>query len=409
MGQGCNSSTSGWFQKLTPDTGIRYTGPAIPKLGICKGDLLSEVEGVILQAISNISSGNGITLLNPDGTPKVDLTTGACAILFADCLGCCNTCSDLVCLLNCFHNAICTLYDDVVVLQTQMATLQGPYNIGCLNPSIVGSNSNIKQILNELISEFCNLLSAFNVLNSSVGGFTAGINTTIGNFLTAALTSCQGTNVLNRTGTGATTNFSLRGFAPIGSIMPFAGPLGGPLIGRFDSTGLGLANTDCCGWALCNGNNGTVNMMGQVPVGLSNMGGSLPTNAIGLSGFFTSVRIDPTIPGEAKHLLSALESGSPGGGCTVTDLGHDHVFWFRNNRGNFTIGGANNFMDATGSIPDNTRSVAPPAIPPSFSAIAAKVGIGYSNITVNTPTSPAVNAHNNMQPSTGVYYIQRIS
>ena len=394
MGSGCNtnSPSQNYFQKLIPDTGVQYTGPAIPALHICTGDLLSEVEATVLQAIINYSTGAGITLNN------IDLTT---CQAFASCITCCNNnCKDLPCLLECYKTAICTIWGDVQTLETQMQTLfSGPYNTACLS---IPTNSPLNVIVQELITEFCNLLSAFNVLNASVSGFTSGIGTTIGNFLSNALTSCQGNGVLGKTGSGSSVNFAFKGFVPVGAIIPYAGAISG----KFDGSGLGIAGTDCCGFALCNGNNGTVNMMGQVPVGLTNMGGSLPANASGLSVTAIGAQI-----GETSHVLVAGELPSAPVSVTINDPGHDHGIEFAkgsavNGDGTTTFnplftGSHSNYHQRSGTTVTS--------IPASDSSIHFYVYSNQTGITATAALAGGGNAHNNVQPSTGVYYIQRIS
>lgn len=381
----CNNNSN--FSNNISDKNIVYTGVAIPSLGICTGDSLAKIEGILLQKLTDFASAIGISV------PSIDLTT---CPAFSSCLTCCDTCTDLACLLDCYKNAICGLYTQVQTLQTDVNALKGPYNIGCLDSTKVNSASTLSAIVQELILEFCNLITAFNALNSTVGGLTAGINTTIGNFLSTALGSCQGPSVLNKTGTGASTTFSLRGFTPVGGLIAFAGTTSG----RFDSTGLGIAGTDACGWAIANGNNGTVNMTGQVPVGLTNMGGTLPSNASGLILTATGAQI-----GEAGHILTAPESGNPGNSVTVTDPGHRHAIYFAQDSCQSGLSSRKiNPIDPTFNA--NGASDTIPAVPSDIHIIMSHE---FTGIAVSNTAVPASKAHNNIQPSTGVLFIQRVS
>jgi len=406
MGHACNSSCSNYFEKQIPDTGVKYTGPAIPALGICTGDYLSEVDAVILQKIFDYAHGIGISMTDPvTGLPTVNLTTGSCAPLFADCISCCGTCTDLPCLLECYRTAICTLYDDVSTIKDEIGPILSGYNTACLTG--VNSSSLINLVLQQLITEFCSLLSAFNILDSTVTSFTTGIDTTIGNFLATAITSCSGISgpSVTRTGTGASTQFTFNGFVPVGAIIPYAGP-----VTNF-SGGVGISGTPMCGWNIANGQNGTVNMMGQVPVGRTDigMGGSLPSNATGLSVTVTGQQV-----GEPRHTLLQAEIPSLPLGGTLNDQGHDHAFFFNRQQHVDRNGSSvNNAMDATGALVpgvsgNNTGGVAP-FVAKTPSDVTAYISRSTTGITLTGAYASGGNgSHNNMQPSTGVLYIQRM-
>ena len=397
MGQGCNQGYSNYFQKFTPDTDIKYTGVPIPSLGICTGDSLQEIESVLLQKIVDYASGTGITIQG------IDLTAGSCATLFTDCITCCNSCTDLPCLLSCYHTAICTIYTEVSNFQAAITSMNSGYNTACLTG--VDSTSNLHAVMQELITEFCNLLSAFNVLNSSMSGFTAGINNTIGTFLLNHITTCTGNGSVIKSGSGSTAQIAFTGFVPVGGIIPFAGPIAG----RFDSTGLGISGTDMCSWALCNGNNGTINMMGQVPVGLTSMGGSNPPNLGTLSVTVLGIQ-----QGQNEVTLGAAQVPSLPVSGSITDPGHDHTFNFWRRQGNLNQGGGpDGYMDNTPGGTSYTPSVSPPNAQPSGSlpgAIGGGVVRSYTGISLAGATATGGGgSHTNMQPYTGLYYIQRIN
>ena len=411
MGQGCNQGYSNLFQKLVPDTGVKYTGQPIPALGICTGDLLSEVESVILQYITNFTTGTGITI------PGIDLTSGSCATLFTDCISCCNTCTDLPCLLKCYYTAICTLYSEYTTLSTEVSSLlNGPYDIGCLQN--IPSNASANQIIQELIKEFCSLLGSFNDLNTTVGNFSSGINTTIGTFLTNALTSCQGQSVLKVTNPNtANVQFSFMGAVPVGTILPIASSVA---MSKFNS-GLGIAGTDMCGWAIANGStyllpNGTSvtteNLTGLVPVGATIPG----TSPVYPSGAGTPTGSQPLTAGqkagEFNHTLSGAESALSTHTHGVNDPGHYHNFVYAPMNHVVTISGSTNSIatensfGAAGTKYTGNGTDPSTASNPSITAYIAKTG---SNITIQAAGgTPATNAHNNMQPYVALVYIQRV-
>lgn len=394
MGSGCNSNCSTNF-KTIPDTGVKYTGPAIPSLGICPGDLLSEVDAVLLQKIIDYSTGVGISI------PSIDLTT---CEAFASCITCCDTCTDLPCLLECYKTAICEIFGTVDDLDDIITDLVTGYDTKCLTG--VTTNSTLKQIIQALITQYCDLLAAVTVLQTTVNNLN--ISNTVGNFLLNNVNSCQGTSVIQKSGTGASAQITLKGFCPIGTIMPYAGPTAG----KFDSTGLGIAGTDACGWAICNKNNGTVDMREQVPVGAGAGvmgGGALPSNASGANyALFQLV-------GAASVLLSGAQSGTgahthpviePNGG-----FGHSHLF--------------GPFWDATADVSgtpnpsgymkyvqtsNNFQGPLTTDLDINSPFNVAHVHNSVTGITIGSNSgSSASQAHENRQPSTALLYIQRIA
>lgn len=72
-------------------------------------------------------------------------------------------------------------------------------------------------------------------------------------------------------------------------------------ISSFDNTGLGFGKY--LSWAICNGQNGTPNLSGRVPVGLNLTDSDF--NSIGVTG------------GSKTHLLTAAESGLPAHNHTI--------------------------------------------------------------------------------------------
>lgn len=391
MGSGCSvvNNTSQYFQKGTPDTQVKYTGPAIPALSICTGDWLSEIEAVILGKIVDYATGHGIFL------EDIDLTT---CDAFADCItDCCQSTSiELPDLLECFKNAICANYEDILTLQTQLnAILNATYNTACI--SGLGSTPTFVQIIQAWLIDYCTLKAQVTSIQTQLNTLSTGLNASIGNFLSNAISSCTGTGSVIKTGTGASFTVAFKGFVPIGGIIPYGGAMN-----KFGPTGLGLSGTDMCGWALANGLNGTYNMIGQVPVGMINgMGGATPSNYTG--GPTTSMGNQI---GESVHLNTAAESGTGTHTHTLNDPGHDHRVEFSNQKFN-KVTGTNNAADFTGTG-DSTASHNPYQ-PPSSSIFIGYVQSHGTGITIDAASSSATSAHNNIQAATALAYIQRIS
>lgn len=385
MGSGCiSNNNTGIFNssfQTIPDTSVKYTGPAIPDLGICTGDTLSEVEAVILQQIVNFSQGQGVTLSD------IDLTQCEC---FQEKVGCCGkeACQTLECILQAYLDCMCELYTDVQTLKTEVAAMyDGPYNTKCL--SGVTSTSKLPAILQEVITELCTAEVNIASQQTQINNINSNLNTNIGNFILTALQSCNSSMV--KSGTGASTTVTFKGFPPVGTIVPMA-PVG---LANFDSSGLGKTGTDACGWAIADGRNGTVNMVGLFPVGTTDMIGTPPISGKTLPNMTTG--------GEYNHLLTGVESGSAPHTHTVNDPGHSHIIAVNLD----SASGANNsnYMKFDSTSFSNTLDGDLDA-----GNIHAKIRKNVTGITINSGGgSNASTTHNNTPPYRALYFIQRIA
>jgi hypothetical protein len=122
---------------------------------------------------------------------------------------------------------------------------------------------------------------------------------------------------------------------PVGTIIRFWGDItpGGP---NFDNTGQGKIiatnNQDLSPWALCNGNNGTPNLLSRFIVGAGNLyDQAYPTGTMGplfnssASLQFSAVKL--TIPEMAKHDHSIIDGlGNGGHNHPLTIQDHDHSY-----------------------------------------------------------------------------------
>lgn len=391
MGSGCNSKVLGSFLsgglKTIPDTSVKYTGDPIPQLGICTGDLLSEVESVILNAILNYATGKGIMISG------IDLTL---CQLFVQEITCCNGPStvskQLDDLIRMIFTALCTLYTDYTTLKTTVdALINGPYVTGCLT---LGVSPTLSQIIQELITEYCVLVGRVTALELAVSTLSSGLSASIGNFLNSAISTCQ-TDSFVKSGSGASWTLALKGANPIGAIIMY----GGPIVGVFDGTGKGYNPGPACGYQLCNGQNGSVDMRGFVPVGVNDgtMGGgsqiAIVDNAInpGQNYAFN------TTCGEIKHILSPSEI--PATPLTINDDSTTHIHGFVGRQDNYKFGGDRGAIDA---------------VDPSFSGGASFFSgvdgvIAPTTLHITGTVGGGGGSHENRQPSKAVYFIQRIA
>lgn len=379
MGSGCttNNTTNNLFQAPIPDTQVQYKGPSIPALNICTGDLLSEVEAVVLQRIVDYATGKNICI------PNIDLTL--CKLFASDTVSCCKTdCNQLDDLMVIIFNALCTLYGDFTSLQSLFDALNnGPYNIACLKN--LGTNPTLSLIIQELITEFCALQAQVTALAASIPT-TSQIQTIIGNFLSTAVNSCN--TQLKKTGSGSSIQLTFSGFVPLGGIIPYAGPLT-----VFDSSGKGLPNTEACGWALANGLNGTVDMKGNVPVGTTNMGGNSLTsitsgatyNLNDTGGLIFAPLVNANIPALAFSGTTSSTTGS----VPFYTVSRSHA-----GTGDNTMGYMCDGSGTSTPCPSAPNSSIPFTVPAtSFSGTVGGSGL----------------PHENRMPYRALYYIQRIA
>ena len=375
MASGCTASNSSFnltlFGKPISDQTVEYTGPAIPALGICTHDRLNEIEAIILQKLIDYSTGVGIHI------PDIDLS--ACT-LFTEYVTCCNGCDDLPCLMKIIFESLCVLDTRLTTVEDFITALQsGPYYTACLT---LPANPTLKQIIQQLLIEFCALKTRVSTLETTVANISSNLNTNIGNFLLGHVNSCQ-TDAVVKTGTGATANVQLAGFVPVGGIILFAGNTS-----WFDATGKGYANMPACGFALCNGNNGTVDMKGNVPVGATTMGG-LPLTSITMGASYNL----NDVGGEIKHTLVPGEIPSIGFTGTTTPSTAAVVTPDVYENGFKSSVSGNNGVGLT-----SAGSFQP--------SVGLKVNI--PSLTVNGTLAGGGTSHENRMPYRALFYIQRI-
>ena len=172
----------------------------------------------------------------------------------------------------------------------------------------------------------------------------------------------------------------------------------GSLTGNFDATGAGLGLWDKI--YLCNGNNGTPDKRGRVPVGVTS----------GMGGGALSPVVDPALGNPAYALLGAQGTNSvvlttnqipshthPATAVsTPTDPGHTHTLKYKNGFSD---------PDESGAVPDYMDQ----AGTKSASAVteAALTGITVAT-TVTVASAGGGLSHPNFQPGLGCYYIMYI-
>lgn len=271
MGSGCNTLTSSYNacpEKYSSDCVISQVD-AVPLLGICCGDTVTEVETVIINKLLEVLSGTGIVLSS--------VTLDNCAFL-KTMLG--SKDKSLLNLIQLLIDANCTLRELIAQLQEQVSNTGDNFifDLKCL-VTVPPSSITKDQIIQLLINKVCDLQTQITNINNEPDQINVTVNNAVGNFLNTAINSCGG-NGITKTGTGQDTKITFTGLPMLESIMFYMGTLS-----IFDSSGTGLEGTPACGWQICNGEKGSPDLRGYgLAMANQNMG-NLPLDA----------RVDPNV------------------------------------------------------------------------------------------------------------------
>ena len=356
----CSNCYNGCTE-IVSDKCVKYTGVDVPVLGIKNGDSLSYVEQSLIGFITSMLDGEGIVL---------DINSNVICEIVDKYLVDCET-LNLPNVINALLRSVCEVNQKVTQVQSDIATLNANYTIGCLTG--VTASSDTHDILQATINKLCSVDAALTALALNVS--TNYVSTsTINSYIAAYLASI-----------GTSANYSNK-MVPY-TVVEYYGSLAG-----FDVTGKGTGLWDKI--YLCNGNNGTPDKRGRVAVGAtSGMGGGAMNSAV-----------DPAVAGNPAYALlgtagantitlsvaqmpSHTHTNNPV--STVSDPGHTHTWPYTDKD---ESGGTGGFGVGGGSAQVTNSAV--------------------TNITVNTnvpidPTGGGL-AHNNYQPGLGCYYIMYI-
>lgn len=381
MGSGCNNGSRKVFGTTVVDGKVVYTGPAIPSLGICTGDTLSEVESVILEKIFEYSTGKGITIAELD-LSQCDVTS--------EFVVCCAQNNSLVGILDVIVKSICRVQTNIESMSASIGESTGlMLDPKCL---VISDNTKLQPILQAIIDSHCDLKAAFeNVFvdldNPSINPeFVEQINNSVVTKVMNQITSCNGG--ITKTGVGAATTMKFTAMVPVNGWVWYDGSLS-----NFDSTGLGLAEAGMCGWAIGNGQNGTRDARGYALAGATNVQGGSLDSAVDASVHFDSdysTNVGDK-KGEVKHILTQAELPT----ASISTPAHAHTVTFNVQR----------LLESSVGSTGNVYVLAADAGDPT---IAAKV--------FNTSTAASIPnsigqgfKHENRQPTLYGVWIKRIS
>ena len=382
MGSGCNNSNNNkWFQTLTPDTGVKYTGAPYPNLGICTGDLLSEIEIVILDKIQQFATGQGIVLES--------LSLVQCDFI-KQFTQCCVEDKSLLNVADVILKAICALNTKIEDIQE---IIDNPYiyDLKCLTVA----NPTVSNVIQELINQFCILQTE---VNTFIGDFNNGtlspaitnaIYNIVGDFLLNNINSCANKGI-SKSGVGSQAMLNINALVPPKTALPYYGDTT-----DFNTDGSGKSSVGLCGWYICDGRNGTPDMRGYTAVGATNLGS---VSTVPLDN-----RVDPTVNGDADYSLNLNQKKGevkhtlvigelPSHSHTINETAHKHSISTQGPTGT-TSGDMGQIAGA------NTESGKPTA--------TKYTGNATTGITIKSTGGGF--KHENRQPSNGCIWIMRFS
>ena len=372
----CSNCYNGCVE-TTSDQCVRYTGVDVPVLGIQTGDSLSYVEQALITFLTSTLDGSGIILtINPQII---------CEIVNKNLV----SCEDLSLpnVIRAIIQAVCELDTRVTALEDDLAALEGPYTVGCLTG--VTSSSGTHAILQAVITKLCGLEVELDALALDVDTNyvkLADLNSLIAAYLASVGTS---TKYYNR-------------MVPYAVVEYY-----GSLTGKFDGTGAGIVGTDWEKIYLCNGNNGTPDKRGRVPVGATTGMGGGPFNPA----------VDPAVAGNPSYTLGGTAGSNtvvlttpqiPAHSHTatpvITDPGHTHFTTLAGGQVAIT---STTPLAQTATYGGNTSYALAGANGTPDIGITNSKTTGISINITNSSTGGGL-AHNNFQPGLGCYYIMYI-
>jgi len=292
----CSNCFNGCAE-IVSDQCVRYTGIDVPILGIKSGDSLSYVEQALIAFLTSTLNGTGIIL---DINPAI-----ICNIINKNLVACKDL--SLPNVIDALIKAVCELDERLIVVENKLIALEGPYTIGCLTG--VTSASGTHAILEAVITKLCAHIVDFDAFVLDVQ-----TNYVKKSQLCALVAAC--------TPSPGVTQYKDR-------MVPYAVVEYYGTLANFDLTGAGILANGFDKIYLCNGNNGTPDKRGRIPVGAIQgvPGGALNPDvdpAISISN--PNYALNGTAGANTVTLTPAqIPSHTHTANTTLVDPGHNHL------------------------------------------------------------------------------------
>jgi microcystin-dependent protein len=353
----CSNCYNGCPQIIS-DQCVKYTGIDIPVLGIKKGDSLSYVEQAIITFLTSTLDGTGIK-------PNIDQAI-ICQIVSKNL----PTCGDLtvVDFIKALVQAVCelkTIVDGTVAdiddINDFITSLESAYDVGCLTG--VAFTSGTHDILQAVIDRLC----AFIIDVEATYVKLDDLDSLIAAYLA---------------GTTAATKYYTR-MVPYMAVPFFPTPA---ILSNFSGSGVGSGDWEKI--YFCNGANGTPDLRGRVPVGVtSGMGGATLSPVVSPGGLNPDYQLGTNTGANGITLSeSQMPRHTHEAISVVSPNPHNHSYSKPKLKDNADNSGVPDYVDQESA---NTSDV---------------------TLTVETILNEKGNneAHSNVQPGIGCYYIMYI-
>jgi microcystin-dependent protein len=356
----CTNCFNGCTETVS-DQCVKYTGDNIPSLEISKGDSLANVESKIVDYLLLALDGSGIV---PYIAP-----TSLCALV-SGFLPTSGTIS-LNNVVDAIIKSLCSLKAELTTATNAITTLNADYNIGCLTG--VTASSGTHAMLQAAITKVCAVSQSVTVLALDLVTNYVKI-TDIDSYIQSYLSSI-----------GASTLISAK-MVPY-AVLEYYGPLT-----NFDLSGAGTG--DWLNIYLCNGANNTPDRRGRVAVGVTigMLGGALPST------------VNPAIIGNPSYTIGSVLNGVNSIVLAVSQIpNHTHV-------GTISSGGEHAHTYTQYTLDQEVASTGSGVR--ALNKDNSQTGAFLTNnagLHTHSMTNSAVGggeAHSNVQPGIGCYFIQ---
>lgn len=291
----CNGCYQGCVD-ITSDQCVKYTGSDIALLGIETNDPLSTVISQISTYLLSTMTGEGII-------PTIE-TAELCTLIS----GFLPSSGDITLndVISALIQSICSLQTQITALSTTVDGIDADYVIGCLTGVAVDSGTH--SILQAVITELCSTVQDISSLIASLSQYVeiADLNGLIQDYLD----TLSSTKYYNR-------------MVPYCAVEFYGDPAG-----KFDITGKGITGTDWEQIYLCNGQNGTPDKRGRLPVGTTSMGNTAFDAVVdpGISGNPPYDLLDTEGANNVAITSAQMPSHNHLAISTINDPGHRHLF-----------------------------------------------------------------------------------
>ena len=371
--QNCSNCYNGCTE-ITSDKCVKYTGVDVPILGIKTGDSLSFVEQALITFLGSTLDGTGIQPVVP--------ASDICPIVDAN-LDNCNPLS--------LNNYLVGIIKTICDLNIQIEAIEGSnpstvYNVGCVEN--VQNTSSTSEVLQQTIVKLCEVEQSLNTFITDVTNNyvqIVDINTYIENYLN--------TNPQQQLLNSRMVPFSSQPY--FGSLSPF------------DASGAGIGIWDRI--FLCNGNNGTPDLRGRVPVGATDMPGQSMDSAVDPGNSGNPTYNLTSLVGTNQVVLTTAEIPSHTHIGTVSAPSPEtHTHQMLVKPGVMGQGGATVYPDYSnpGGERRGERRTMDSGVSGVGSYDAAYTELeGNHTHTVTIDVTGGGLGHNNYQPGMGAYYI----